>query len=63
MARGVVAFDLVDDGSIVYSNGNAVFHQQADGKRELLAKGAGITHLVAVRMPSLTPESRSHSPA
>ena len=26
LARGVLSFDLCDDGSVLYSNGSAIFH-------------------------------------
>lgn len=36
LARGVFSFDLADDGSIVYTNGSAVFHlNRGGGSREL----------------------------
>jgi hypothetical protein len=34
VAKGVLAYDLASDGSVVYSNGNAIFVRDAAGKTE-----------------------------
>ena len=34
VAKGVLAYDLAPDGSVVYSNGNAIFVRDAGGKTE-----------------------------
>jgi hypothetical protein len=40
LAKGVLAYDLARDGSIVYSNGNAIFVRHPDGRKEhLLTEG------------------------
>jgi hypothetical protein len=40
LAKGVLAYDLARDGSIVYSNGNAVLVRHPDGRKEhLLTEG------------------------
>jgi len=36
LAKGVLAYDLVEDGSLVYSNGSAIFLRRPDGQRERL---------------------------
>jgi hypothetical protein len=36
LAKGVLAFDLGQNGCLVYSNGNAIFLREADGKTERL---------------------------
>jgi len=47
IAGGVLAFDLADDGSIVYSTGAAVHHLGADGRHERLLAGERMEALVA----------------
>jgi hypothetical protein len=34
LASGVLAYDVNDDGSIVFSNGNAIFLLDPDGRKE-----------------------------
>lgn len=48
LAKGVVAFDLLDDGGVLYSNGSAVYRSTEDGKRTRLRKDRHIRHLVAL---------------
>lgn len=48
LARGVVSFDVATDGSVVYSNGNAVFHRAADGTRTKLCEGERIEQVRAL---------------
>jgi hypothetical protein len=38
LAHGVLAYDLASDGSIVYSNGNAIFVRHPDGRKEQVLK-------------------------
>lgn len=37
LARNVLAYDLSPDGTLVYSNGNAIFLRQADGRTQKVA--------------------------
>ena len=46
IAKSVGAYDLAEDGSIVYSTGNAVYHLDPDGRRTRICEGAAITHVV-----------------
>lgn len=39
LAEGVLSFDLAADGTIVYTNGSAIYRISADGKRERLLVG------------------------
>jgi hypothetical protein len=48
LARGVLSFDLAPDGSIVYSNGSAIFQLDPGGTPARLLKDALIEHVVAV---------------
>ena len=48
LARGVLSFDLADDGTIVYTNGSAVFRLSTDGKSEQLCTGRLIEHVSTV---------------
>ena len=47
IARGVLAFDLASDGTIVHTNGSAVFRETNDGKDERLVVSQFIEHVVA----------------
>lgn len=47
IAEGVLAFDLADDGSILYSTGSAVHHLGSDGRHERLLAGERMEALVA----------------
>ena len=38
LAYGVLAYDLASDGTIVYSNGNAIFVRHPDGRKEQVVK-------------------------
>lgn len=42
VAKGTVSFDLCEDGTIVYTNGNAIFELDAGGNRRCLHKDAAI---------------------
>lgn len=48
LCGGVVSYDLCEDGSVVFTNGSAVYHRDAAGKRRLLHEGRLIEHVVAV---------------
>lgn len=48
LARGVLAFDLAEDGSLVYTNGNAIWRMGDDGKKERLCVDRQIEQVVAV---------------
>jgi hypothetical protein len=48
LAKGVLAYDLARDGSIVYSNGNAIFVRHPDGKKERLLTEAMIEQVVVL---------------
>jgi hypothetical protein len=46
LGKNVLAFDLAANGDIVYSNGNAVFHLNASGKREKILSAPMIEQVV-----------------
>ena len=48
LAKGVLAYDLARDGSIVYSNGNALFVRHPDGRKERLLTEAMIEQVVVL---------------
>lgn len=48
LAKGVLAYDLSRDGSIVYSNGNAVFVRHPDGRKERMLTEAMIEQVVVL---------------
>jgi len=48
LARGVLSFDLYADGSVLYSNGSAIYRADRKGGLERLAKDALIEQVVAV---------------
>jgi hypothetical protein len=48
LERGVLSFDLCDDGAIVYTDGSRVFLRQPDGKKEKLADDKFISQVIAV---------------
>lgn len=48
MAEGVLCYDLYQDGSILYSNGSAIYRIDQKGSVERLAKDALIEQVVAV---------------
>lgn len=49
LAQGVISFDVCEDGSVVYTNGNGVYHRTADGRTEPLGEGKMIEHVLVVR--------------
>jgi hypothetical protein len=48
VAKGVVCYDLYQDGSILYSNGSGIYRADQNGSVERLAKDALIEQIVAV---------------
>lgn len=48
LACGVVSFDLCSDGSVVYSNGSAIFLRRLDGNAERIVKDSLISKVVAL---------------
>jgi hypothetical protein len=48
LERGVLSFDLCDDGAIVFTDGSRVFLRQPDGKKEKLAEDRFISQVIAV---------------
>jgi len=49
LAKGVLSFDLAADGSLLYSNGTAVFRLDPSGRAERLVKEPLIQQVVAAR--------------
>lgn len=48
VAKGVLSFDLGTDGTVVYSNGNAIYRLDPSGKSERVHKGAFIEQVLWV---------------
>jgi hypothetical protein len=48
LARGVVNFDLCRDGSVLYTNGTAIFLRDASAKTERIVKDSLISKVIAV---------------
>jgi hypothetical protein len=48
LAKGVLSFDLEPGGSVVYSNGTAIYRRTADGQIATLHKDAMIEQVIAV---------------
>lgn len=48
VANGVLSFDLYPDGSVLYSNGSAIYCRDMNGSTERLAKDSLIEQVVAV---------------
>ncbi|HEY1860804.1 MAG TPA: hypothetical protein VGG61_10640 [Gemmataceae bacterium] len=48
IAKGVLCYDLFEDGSVLYSNGGAIYRAHHQGSVERLAKDALIEQVVAV---------------
>ena len=46
LASGVLAYDVVRDGTIAYSNGNAIFLLKPDGKKEKILSERMIEQVV-----------------
>lgn len=49
LAKGVLGFDLLPDGGVVYFNGNVVYALDAAGARSRLATAEGITAVCRCR--------------
>jgi hypothetical protein len=47
LAQSVVSFDLCDDGGVVYTDGNTVYHLTPSGRRQRLCQGKMIEHVLA----------------
>jgi hypothetical protein len=47
----VLAFDLAPDGTIIHTNGSAVFRETLDGKSERVVVSQFIEHIVACAEP------------
>jgi hypothetical protein len=54
VARGVLCFDLCDDGGVIWSDGSSVRHQSHKGATETLAKDRGIHEILALRSTHAT---------
>jgi hypothetical protein len=48
LAKGVISYDLCSDGSIIYSNGNAIYLREADGNCLKLHVDSGIEQVVVM---------------
>jgi hypothetical protein len=48
LARGVLSFDLCADGSLLYTNGSAVFVRTPEGKTERVVKDGLISKVIAL---------------
>lgn len=48
LAKGVGAYDVAEDGSIVYTNGGAIYRVDADGQRTKVCDGQYISHVIAI---------------
>jgi hypothetical protein len=48
LAAGVLSYDFLPDGSILYSNGSAIFQRDSSGKVSRLLRAAYIERVVAV---------------
>lgn len=48
LTRGALAFDLMPDGTVLFSNGSAVFQLQSDGSRKRIVMDSMIEQVVAL---------------
>jgi hypothetical protein len=48
IAKGVGCYDVSEDGTIVYTNGGAIYHVDADGARTKVCDGQYISHVIAL---------------
>jgi hypothetical protein len=48
LAKGVSCYDVTEDGSIVYTNGGAIYQLAPDGTRTKMCDGQYISHVIAV---------------
>jgi hypothetical protein len=47
LAKGVLSYDLAGDGSLIYSNGSAIYRLDPTGHKERLHTGVHIEQVVA----------------
>jgi hypothetical protein len=47
LAKGVLSYDLAGDGTLIYSNGSAIYSLDAAGHKERLHTGVHIEQVVA----------------
>ena len=52
IAKGVLSYDLAPDGSIGYSNGNAIFLLKPSGEKERLLTESLIEQVVVLNTPT-----------
>jgi hypothetical protein len=50
LAKGVLSFDLCGDGSIVYTNGTAIYHRESDGTCRKIHVDNGIEQVIVMGM-------------
>jgi hypothetical protein len=50
VAKGVLSFDLEEDGCVLFSNGSAIFRLEGSRKPALVLKGNLIEHVIAARL-------------
>jgi len=50
LAKGVLSFDLEEDGSVLFSNGSAIFRVEDSRKPVLVLKSDLIEHVIAARL-------------
>lgn len=48
LAKGVLSFDLCGDGSLIYSNGSAIFQRFSDGKTQKIVKDGLISKVISL---------------
>lgn len=48
VAKGVSSYDVAEDGSIVYTNGGAIYQLAPDGTRTKVCDGQYISHVIAI---------------
>jgi len=51
LAKGVLSYDICGDGSIVYTNGNAIYRREADGKCGKVHVDDGIEQVIVMGTP------------
>ncbi len=49
LAKGVLSFDVTPDGTVIYTNGSAIFQLDERGKPQQIGTGHLIEHLIAIR--------------
>jgi glycine/D-amino acid oxidase-like deaminating enzyme len=48
VAKGVGCYDVAADGSVVYTNGGAIYQVSAAGERTKVCAGQYIAHVIAI---------------